>query len=236
MDKQILFRASKVGLLMGEPKLIKDKEAGNLSQTAKSFVEEVWELNEFNYSEPLFTDEMMKGQLCEQDAMALVQEVANDGIFREKFKGGNLKNDFISGSPDIVIIEHGVKVVEDTKCSFTLSTFRNAELTNLYEWQLRCYMWLLGAQKARLRFCLVDTPESIILELKKRFYYRFNCDEDNKDYIKASQQIEYNHNPSKWLTPVQRLKTFEIEHDESKIDLLKLKILKAREYYNTITL
>ena len=56
MDNQILFRSSKAGLLMGEPKLIKDKEAGNLSQSAKSFVEEVWELNEFNYSEPLFTD------------------------------------------------------------------------------------------------------------------------------------------------------------------------------------
>ena len=221
---------------MTEPKLVKDKEAGNLSQTAKSFVEEVWEQNEYNYSEPVVTDEMMKGSLCEQDAMALVQEVCNDGIFREKFKGSRLQNDFIIGSPDIVIIENKTKVVEDTKCSFTLSTFRNAELTTFYEWQLRGYMWLTGATKARLRFCLVDTPDEILTSLKMKFYYKFNCNEENKDYIKISKQLEHNHKPSKWLTAAQRLKTFEIEHDESKIELLKLKILKAREFYQTIKL
>ena len=236
MDKPILFRCSKLGALMTEPKLVKDKEAGNLSQTAKSFVEEVWEQNEYNYSEPVVTDEMMKGSLCEQDAMALVQEVCNDGIFREKFKGGRLQNDFIIGSPDIVIAENGTKIVEDTKCSFTLGTFRNAELTTFYEWQLRGYMWLTGATKARLRFCLVDTPDEILTSLKMKFYYKFSCNEENKDYIKISEQLEHNHKPSQWLTAAQRLKTFEIEQDESKIELLKNRIVKAREFYQTIKL
>ena len=236
MDKQILFRCSKLGALMTEPKLVKDKEAGNLSQTAKSFVEEVWEQNEYNYSEPVVTDEMMKGNLCEQDAMSLVQEVCNDGIFREKFKGGRLQNDFVIGSPDIVISENGTKIVEDTKCSFTLGTFRNAELTTLYEWQLRGYMWLTGATKARLRFCLVDTPDEILSSLKMKFYYKFSCNEENKDYIKISKQLEHNHKPSQCLTAAQRLKTFEVEHDESKIELLKNRIAKAREFYQTIKL
>ena len=232
---QVLFRCSQLGKLMTEPKLKADKEAGLLSETTKTYIREIWLKNEYGYDEVVITDAMLKGLLCEQDAMQLIQDVANDGIFREKFKGDALKNEYIIGSPDIVITDNGDKVVEDTKCSFTIKSFAEAEMTKIYEWQLRGYMWLTGATKARLRYALVDTPLEIIQEEQKRAFFRFGCDENNKHYQQISEQIERNHTFSH-IPAEKRLKTYEISHDENKIVHLMAQIEKCRNYYQTLEL
>jgi hypothetical protein len=84
-------------------------------------------------------------------------------------------------------------------------------------------------------YCLVQTPQRVIEEEKKRYYFKFGCDEDNQDYIDICKQIDHNHNIDH-IPLENRLKTFEIKHDEEKIKLLEAKIWKAREYYDTITL
>lgn len=229
MENSIKFRCSNVGLLLTEPKLKADKEAGNLSETAKSMIQEKWLYDNFGYKDDVFTDEMMKGILQEQDAMSLVQDVLG-GEFRKRFKK-NISNNYLTGTPDCVLQD----VVEDIKCSFTIKTFINAELSKLYEYQLRGYMALLGLKKARLIYCLVQTPDEIITEQKKRFYFKFGCDEENKDYQKISEQIERNHDIS-MIPKEKRIKVFEIEHNEDKIQILYNKIEKAREYYNNLKL
>lgn len=232
--KPVLFRCSQLGKLMTEPKLKADKEAGLLSETTKTYIREIWLKNEYGYDEVVITDAMLKGLLCEQDAMQLVQDVANDGIFREKFKDF-LKNDYIMGTPDIVIIENGERIVEDTKCNFTIKNFMDSDMSKIYEWQLRGYMWLTGATKARLRYALVDTPLEIIQEEQKRAFFRFGCDENNKQYQRICSQIERNHTFSH-IPAEKRLKTFEIKHDDYKISYLISQIEKCRKYYSTIEL
>jgi hypothetical protein len=232
---QVLFRCSQLGKLMTEPKLKADKEAGLLSETTKTYIKEIWLKNEYGYDEIVVTDAMLKGLLCEQDAMQLVQDVANDGIFREKFKGGILKNDYIMGSPDLVITDNGETIVEDTKCSFTIKSYAEAEMTKIYEWQLRGYMWLTGATKARLRYALIDTPLEIIQEEQKRYFFKFGCDENNKEYQRICEQIEKNHTFSH-IPAQKRLKTFEISHDENKIAHLITQIEKCRNFYQKIEL
>lgn len=221
-------RCSGIGQIMTEPKLKVDKEAGNLSETAKGFIEEQW-LNSFGYSEEVITDEIYKGLLCEQDSMALVQQVIG-GEFRTKYRE-RLENEFLTGCPDIILKD----VVEDVKTSFSLRTFRHSEMTKGYEYQLRGYMALTGLKKARLIYCLVDTPDEIVTELKKRVWFRFNCDETNEDYIRISMQIEKNHKPSLMLSPEQRIKVFEIEADPEIEAKIYTQVLKAREYYKTLT-
>lgn len=232
--KPVLFRCSQLGKLMTEPKLKADKEAGLLSETTKTYIREIWLKNEYGYDEVVITDAMLKGLLCEQDAMQLVQDVANDGIFREKFKDF-LKNDYIMGTPDIVISENGERIVEDTKCNFTIKNFMDSDMSKIYEWQLRGYMWLTGATKARLRYALVDTPLEIIQEEQKRAFFRFGCDENNKQYQRICAQIERNHTFSH-IPAEKRLKTFEIKHDDYKISCLISQIEKCRKYYSTIEL
>jgi hypothetical protein len=55
----------------------------------------------------------------------------------------------------------------------------------------------------------------------------------NQDEI--AKQIRKNHTFSN-LPIEKRIKTFEYNYDESEIERMKAKIIKAREYYNTLSL
>ena len=227
--EKIQFNCSGVGNLMTEPKLKIDKDNGSLSETAKTYIAERWLRDKYGFNEFTQTIEMKKGILCEQDSLMLAYKVLG-GKPRIAFKK-MIENDFVRGIPDVILDD----VVEDIKTSFTIKTFHNAELTKLYEWQLRCYMWITGLKKARLIYCLVDTPLEIINGLQNKLYYQFEQNVDDPDYQKQLKQIEINHTYSH-LPENDRVKVFEVEHSDEKIEQLKLKLEKAIEYYKHIKL
>ena len=229
MENEILFRASQIGRLMTEPKLNVDKLAEKLSETAKSYIEEIWLQNKFGYKEEVMTDEMLKGLICEQDSMELVQKVLG-GNFRVKNRE-NFKNKYVTGTPDIILAD----TVEDLKTSFTVKTFFNAELNSLYYWQGQVYMELTGRKNFRLIYCLVSTPEEIVLDLEKRVYYKFSCDEENPHYKTWIEQIRKNHTFDA-IPAEKRIKVIEFAYNPYDIEKMYRKIDKAREYYKTLTL
>lgn len=234
MQNNILIRASALSRLMSDPKLKADKEAGLLGETAKTLITEIWLNNEYGYKEDVVTDEMMKGLICEQDSMALVQDVLG-GEFRLK-NTTYFKNEFIHGTPDIILSKEDY--CEDIKTSYNLRTFVDAEYKqgNSYWWQGQAYMWLTGKTKYRLMYCLVETPSDIIVEQKKRFYYKFNCDETNQNYIDISMQIDHNNNIISKIPKEKRVKIFEFPFDKEAIEKVKTQHAKALNYYNTLKL
>lgn len=227
-QNNILFRCSRLGDLMTDPRDKKEK----VSQTSKTFVRQMWLENTFGYREDVMTDEMMKGLLCEQDSLGLVKLVLG-GEFRAK-NTKKFKNDYIMGTPDIILRKEDV--VEDVKTSYNLRTFTEAELIKNYYWQGQGYMWLTGKTKYRLMYCLVPTPFEIIEEQKKRWYFNFNCDEQNQHYIDACNQIDRNNDVIKTIPERNRIKLFEFDFMEEDIELLKTKIHAAREYYDGLSL
>ena len=230
-EKPLLIRCSSLGALITEPKLKADKESGNLSETAKGMVLELWLQKKFGYKERVMTDAMMKGLLCEQDSMALVQSVLG-GEFRVKNKP-TLYNDFICGTPDLVL-KSGV--VEDIKTSENLRTFVQSDIDKGYVAQLQGYMALTGLKKARLIYCLVPTPIELVENKKKSLYFKFECNESNPDYIEMCEQIEHNNFLISGIDKKHKVKVFEIERDQEMIDLIYLKVEKAREYFNELKL
>lgn len=216
---------------MTEPKLKSDKEAGFLSETAKTRIREKWLFDKYGYREFVETDEMLKGKLCEADNMMLTYEVLG-GEPRIPFKK-KIQNDFIKGIPDIVLNKESC--VEDNKTSFTIKTFMDAELSKLYEYQLRGYMWLTGKERARLVYCLIDTPDEILIKLKQRIFYKFNQDIDNSDYVTQVEQIDRNHKYGH-IPKNERVKFFEITRDLAIEDKIKQQVEKCRNYYNTLKL
>lgn len=230
MENKILFRCSGVGSLMNEPKLKSDKEAGNLSETAKTFVEDKWLFDEFGFSELLKNDYMDKGNECEQDSMELVSQVVEGG-FRSRYNT-KLQNDYVIGTPDIVLQD----CVEDIKTSWNLKTFFNAELSKMYFAQAQCYMWLTGKEKYRLIYALVPTPQHMVLNECEKLAWKYGKNYDNEDYIAQTQQIQRNNDLIKDLPIEKRVKVFAFDYDPAFIELLKTKIEKAREYYNTLKL
>jgi hypothetical protein len=230
MENKILFRCSGTGSLMTDPKLKADKDAGNLSETAKTFVEDKWLFEQFGFAESIKNQYMDKGNECEQDSMDLVSQVVEGG-FRSRYNT-KLQNDYVIGTPDIVLTD----CVEDIKTSWNLKTFFNAELSKMYYCQAQCYMWLTGKEKYRLIYSLVPTPQSMVLNECEKLVYKYGKNYENEDYIKECQQIQRNNDLIKELPTEKRVKVFAFDYDPAYIELLKIKIEKAREYYNTLKL
>jgi hypothetical protein len=205
-----------------------------LSVTAKTLVRKIWLNNNFGFKKHVVTDILTKGLTCEQDAMQLVQDVLG-GEFRiknvEKFE-----NEYSTGVPDSILKK--VDFVEDIKNAWDLETFFNAEYEHKgsYWWQGQTYMNLTGKNNYRIIHCLVPTPDNIILEEKKRFYFKFNCDETNQDYIDISMQIDHNNNLISSIPKEKRIKVFEFTKDNEAIELIKRKHAKAKEYYENLEL
>jgi hypothetical protein len=230
MENKILFRSSSVGSLLTEPKLKADKEAGKLSDTTKTLVEDLWLYNTYGFRESIKNDYMDKGNTCEQDSMELVQEVLG-GQFRSRF-AKKLENDYIVGTPDIVLTD----CVEDIKTSWNLKTYFNAEPTTMYKVQAQCYMWLTGVHSYRLIYCLVPTPQHLVSNEMQKLSYKFGGNYDNPDYIEQCQQIQRNNDLINEIPKADRVKVFEFTYDEAVIEKLKGQIEKARIYYSQLKL
>jgi len=112
------------------------KSNTELTQGAKTLVSEMWEEHEHGYRERVYTDSMKKGHLCEGQSRDLVRKVLG-GPFRKR-NTRVFENDWLRGTPDIV------DPLEDIKNALNLRTFRNAELSSVYEWQIRAYIMLLN--------------------------------------------------------------------------------------------
>lgn len=199
--------------------------------TALKYIRDVWLKNTFEYEEPLVTNEMLKGLMCEEEAIGvLVRNVP--GGFRVKNEE-SWSDDHFVGTPDIVLDD----IVEDIKCSWSLRTFvETTEPDLMYRAQGQVYMALTGASKFRLAHVLLDTPHEIVEEEKKRFYFRFNCDEENRFYQDAVSKVMKMHTASRLIAEKDRVKTFEIDRDDRYIDRLRERVELARKVYASMTL
>lgn len=111
------------------------------------------------------------------------------------------ENEYFCGTPDLVVDG----VIYDTKCSwdcFSFPRFENEIPTDDYMYQLQVYMNLLGLKRACLVYVLIDTPASF----------------DN-------EAMTYGHLPIS-----DRIKTFEIEYDQTIIDKLQQRVIDSRLY------
>jgi len=230
----LLIRCSQLGLLMTEPKEKAKKESGELGETAKKLIHSIWLFNKYGYKENVVTDGMMKGLLCEQDSMALLQSVLG-GEFRKKNEEIK-QNDYIIGCCDIPLKKEDV--IEDNKASQNLRTFFEAKykVGDRYWWQGQGYMWLWGKRNYRLIYTLVPTPEEYIKSAKNKFFYKFNQDSSNEDYIEISMQIEKNNAIISEIPEKDRVKVFEFTYDADAIERVKVQHDKAVKYYNTLSL
>lgn len=222
-----LFHASSCGNLLVEPK----KKSDLLAQTTISFLKEIWRDKVWGRKEEIKSKYLEKGIQSENEAIR-VYGFHKDcvGIRKnEEF----FKNEYVCGTPDLILND---KVV-DIKNSWSLKTYMDAKVTDLYEVQLNVYMWLLGLKKAELAYCLLDAPESIIQsEINSYLYYnKLRLDPESDEYKDIASKIRHNMTFGD-IPEAQRLKIFEVDYNEQLISDLKSKIKISREYLNLIQL
>lgn len=227
-----LIRCSSIGYIMTEPKTKADKEAGRLSETAKTHLTDIYVSNKYGRNTDISNKYTEKGLMVEEDSITLFSRVKKQ-FFRKNEE--HLSNHFIKGTPDLFdgqSIQNADHII-DIKSSWDIYTFFRTftkDINRDYYWQLQGYMALTGAKSATLAYCLVNTPEVLINDEKRRLLYKMGvATEENKDYVEACEEIDrlsrYDDIPME-----QRVLAYEIERNDEDIEALYARVLKCREY------
>jgi|SRR5690554_9132 len=168
---------------------------------------------------------LKKGTQVEEDSMTLYSRFEKKIFVKNEEQ---LQNDFLTGTPDIV--HKGV--VHDIKSSWDIFTFfanQAQEMKSDYYWQLMGYMALTGAEKARLAYCLVNTPFGLIEQEKRSLMYKTGLDEDDPIHREACREIErlcvYDDIPVNERVIVQ-----ELDRDEAAIESIYARVDECRAY------
>jgi hypothetical protein len=219
----MIVRCSSLGKLMIEPR----SKSEVLSQTAKSYIEDLFNELEFGYRKEFSSRYTDKGLEMEDEAIQFASEQFNwDFVIKntERFT-----NDYITGEPDI----NTDSLLADIKCSWSLDTYPmfEADLKNKdYYWQLQGYMWLTGKTEAELVYCLMNTPLQIVEDEVRRAHWKAGLIDEDID-LRHEVQLKHNYDniPSKL-----RVKRYIVERDEKAIEKIIEKVEIGREYYKML--
>jgi len=231
-NRPILFRCSKLGALMTEPKT-KNEIMFNLSETCKTYLREVYINRKYGRYKDFTSDAIKKGLETEEAALTLfsIQKLRQFNKNEE-----NLTNDFISGTPDSYegeTIQTATHII-DIKSAWDLFTFhasKEEKVNKDYYWQMQGYMWLTGATKATLVYCLIDTPDTLIQDQKRRLGWQMGLidSEASQPYMDACAKIDRNSIFSD-IPNSERIHEITIERNEEDIERIKERVLDCREY------
>ena len=218
------FRASAVGNLMVGIKSGRTKP-GNLSKTTQTYLKKLFIEEVFGKKKEIHTKQINKGIFVEEKSITLYSEITGRLFFKNEKR---YENDYTTGTPDMV-----KDIVPDIKSSWDIYTFPmfDEKLKNdLYYWQDLTYQWMTGVHRGEIAYCLVDTPEHIILDEIRRYMWNNNILD-----ISDEQEQEIRNNLTFSNIPKElRVKRFPVEWNEDDIELLKIQIITSRGYLNNL--
>jgi hypothetical protein len=217
------IRCSSLGKIMTSPK----SKGEVLSQTAKTYLKELALEEKFGIRKDFSSRYTDKGNIQEDTAIEMASKVLSLPFALKNTE--YFENEFIKGTPDLILEDE----IIDIKCSWDGTTFPwfEDELPNKdYFWQLVGYMWLTGKTKARVVYCLVDTPEDIVQdEIRRTSWKKFEIDvtEETENEVRAKHEFSH-------ISENKRIRAFQVELNEANIEQVKEKLLHAKEYYNEL--
>ena len=216
-------RCSQIGKIMTNPR----KSGEVLSQTAKSYVEEIVLKEKYGIRKEFSSRYTDKGNEVEEESIALVNDVLN---FKFIYKNDeHFTNDWLTGTPDVNTDE----VLIDVKSSWDASTFPwfETELPNKdYYYQLQGYMWLTGKNESILAYCLIDTPSEMVEDEIRRAHWKLHLIDESQE---LREEIETKHKFSH-IPKNRRVKYWFVQKDEQIIEQIKERVELCREYYNLL--
>jgi hypothetical protein len=219
----ILFRASQTGKLMTEAR----SKSEPISETTKDALVEAFIYAKYGIKKEIISKYLEKGKRCEDDAIKLYSEYICSLTELEKNKI-EFSNEFIKGTPDIIDGQY----IYDIKCPWDIISFFKSQkkVEKDYYWQLQSYMALTGCTSAKITYCLMDTPEDLIIKEKKDLFFRMGCIEDDEclaGYEEIDRLSKYNHLPLN-----ERIYEIEIERNDEDIQKLYKRVQECREWMN----
>jgi hypothetical protein len=203
----------------------KKLQDSSLSVGAKSLVKEM--VRKVKHKAPSKfsgSRETRKGHLVEEDAIKFLMQQEFISVEKNDIR---FTNSWITGEPDVITKD----CVKDTKCPFSYwsmeyfaDDIESKSLDAGYDWQQLGYLWLLRENNdyapvfidnAELKYVLMPTPSECL-------------GKNDDEYLHVDYVLEMN--------PRDRITTYPIKYDQSKIELIKIKIEAARNYAKTLEL
>lgn len=218
------IRCSAIGKIMTSPR----SKGEVLSQTTKSYIKELVLEHKYGIRKEINSRYLDKGNMVENESIELTERVLDlDLIVKNE---SYFENDFICGTPDIIMGD----TIIDVKSSWSAHTFPfflDEELPNKdYYYQLQGYMALTGATKGMVVYCLINTPEEIVLdEIRRTSWSRHELDVTEETEAEVRQQHEFDHIPE-----VNRVKAYHIERNEDVIQSIYDRVNECKIYYNRL--
>lgn len=217
------IRASQLGKIMTAPR----NKSEVLSQTAKTYVEELAKEHLFGIKKVFKSRYTDKGNEVEDKAIELTEDVLGFEFLTKN--EDYYQNDWIKGTPDIITIS----LVIDVKSSWSGDTFPffETELPNKdYYYQVMGYMWLTGKKNALISYCLINTPEEIVNdEIRRTAWGKYEI-EPSEETIRDVMAIHnFDHIPKD-----RRVKAFHVEYNEGVVNEMKTRIEHCRTYFNEL--
>jgi hypothetical protein len=226
----IKFRASGIGYLMTEAR----SKSESLSETTKSHLIDVFVSEKYGRKKDISNKYIEKGLAVEDDSITLLSRYTKRFYLKNDER---LFNDFIQGEPDLFEGEsiHNAEMIIDIKSSWDIFTFfrtKKDKLNKMYFWQLQSYMWLTGAKESQLIYCLVNTPDMIINDEKRKLMWKMGAIDENETTDKAFAEME------RAMTfddiPLdERINIIRVERDENAIEQIKNRVIECRDWMNS---
>lgn len=167
-------------------------------------------------------DFIKKGNECEEASLTLACKVLKLGFVKKNEK--HFENDFLTGTPDVVLKNE----IIDIKTSWNIFTFPFFEEPQDYYWQMQGYLALTGLEKARVVYCLVNTPEHLILsEAYKRAYAKGITAEEEQD-------VATKHHTFDDIPENEKVKVVTFKKDLEAIKLIKERVKEANKKIKSI--
>lgn len=224
------IRCSQIGQIMNEPRTKKAKEAGELSDTAKSYCR-LWLKEQLYGRKKEFSSKYTaKGNEVESESIQFIGRILNLGIV---FKNDEyFEDEYKCGTPDIFPMDYPDLII-DAKNSWDWSTFPlfdTALPESDYGWQGLGYMDLTKRHQYKVAYCLSDTPEYLIEAEARRYCFNNGYEDLEGDiYMRFEQKMTYQDIPDKL-----KIKVFYVPFSQEKIDMIHERVLQCRHYIKSL--
>lgn len=201
------------------------KDLPHLSETCKTHLCDVYTAYKYGVHEDVRNKYLSKGVIQEEISIDLYSEYK--GIMYRNNKERR-KNDYIEGESDIICDYENI--VTDIKTNWSIFQFNRLEgkpVNTNHIWQGRGYCWLFDKPRARVAYCLVDTPKKLVaIEHKKLLYDFIGNDED---YKTACDEITKNHTYGH-IPISERVREFDIEFTEEHKQKIIDRVTECRRW------
>jgi hypothetical protein len=197
----------------------------NLSKTCITYLRKWADEKIYKRKVQFSSKQTDKGNLVEDASIDYASIHLEWGLVSKNLE--RFHNEWAHGEPDLVLENE----VPDIKSSYTHETFPlySPELENKdYEWQDLVYQWLTGIKKGSIVFVLTSMPDEMIRK-EARFSKQLSEGYTEQEYEEFAAQFRYDE-----LPPYLRIKQYDVEYSEEKIEAIKTRVKECRKYIETV--